>query len=96
MEYLVSNGADINIQDKNGVIKKFRCYEAKTVESEKAGSLNLSCTCAVHIKELWGLVDVRLLWLSGRTLAAQARAVLSLTPSDDRPFHFPLLLPYNI
>ena len=35
-------------------------------------------------------MDVRLLWLSGRQLAAQARGVLDLTPSDCRPFHFPL------
>ena len=39
---------------------------------------------------------VRLLWLSGRALAAQARGVLSLTPGDCRPFHFPIFLPHNI
>ena len=36
------------------------------------------------------LVVVRLLWLSGRAPAAQARGVLGSTPSDCRPFHFPL------
>ena len=33
-------------------------------------------------------------WLSGRTLAAQARGVLGSTPG--RSFHFPLFLPHNI
>ena len=36
---------------------------------------------------------VRLSWLSGRALAAQARGVLGLTPGDCQPFHFP---PHNI
>ena len=35
---------------------------------------------------LWGLVVVRLSWLSGRTLAAQAGGVLGSTPSDCRLF----------
>ena len=54
-----------------------------------------SSTCAVHmyIRGLWGLVVVRLSWLSGRALAAQARGVLDLTPSDCQPFHFS---PHNI
>ena len=45
---------------------EFRCYEAKVEVSEKAG----------------GLVVVRLSWLSGRALAAQARGVQGLTPSN--------------
>ena len=44
----------------------FRCYEAKIEESESEG---------------WCMV-VRLLWLSGRALAAQARGVLGSTPGD--------------
>ena len=44
---------------------------------------------------LWGLVVVRLSWLSGRALAAQARGVLGSTPGDCRPFHFPLFSPHN-
>ena len=36
------------------------------------------------------LVVVRLSWLSGRALAAQARGVLGSTPGDCRLFHFPL------
>ena len=39
---------------------------------------------------------VRLLWLSGRALAAQARGVLGSTPGDCRLFHFPLFSPHNI
>ena len=39
---------------------------------------------------LWGLVVIRLLWPSGRALAAQARGVMGLTPGGCRPFHFPL------
>ena len=39
---------------------------------------------------LWWLVVVRLLWLSGRALAAQTRGILGLTPGDCRLFHFPL------
>ena len=39
---------------------------------------------------------VRLLWLSGRVLAAQARGAMGLTPGDCRPFCFPLFTPYNI
>ena len=46
-------------------------------------------------RNLWGLVIVRLLWLSGRALAAQARGVLGSTPGS-RPFHFPLYSPHNI
>ena len=45
---------------------------------------------------LWGLVVFRLLWLSARALAAQARGVLGSTPSNCRLFHFPLFLPHNI
>ena len=39
---------------------------------------------------------VRLLWLSGRALAAQARGVLGSTPSNCQLFHFPLFLPHHI
>ena len=48
---------------------------------------HLCSTC----RGLWELVVIRLLWLSGRALAAQARGVLGSTPSDCRPFHFPLV-----
>ena len=37
-----------------------------------------------------GLV-VRLSWLGGRTLAAQARGVMGLTPGGCRPFYFHLI-----
>ena len=50
--------------------------------------------CSTY-RGLWGLVVVRLLWLSGRVLAAQASVVLGLTPGDCGPFHFPLFLPHN-
>ena len=43
---------------------------------------------------LLGLVVLRLLWLSGRALAAQVTGVLGLTPGGCRPF--PLFLPHNI
>ena len=49
----------------------------------------------VH-RGLWGLVVVRLLWLSGRALAAQARGVLGSLPGDCCPFHFPLFSPHDI
>ena len=39
---------------------------------------------------------VRLLWLSGRALTAQARCVLGPAPGDCRLFHFPLVSPHNI
>ena len=39
---------------------------------------------------------VRLSWLSGRALVAQARGVLGSTPSDCRPFHFPLFSPIGV
>ena len=39
---------------------------------------------------------VRLSWLSGRALVAQARGLLGSTPGDCRPFHFPLFSPHNI
>ena len=39
---------------------------------------------------------IRLLWLSGRALVAQARSVLGLTAGHCWPFHFPLFLPHNI
>ena len=51
--------------------------------------------CSIH-RGLWGLVVVRLLWLSGRALVAQAGGVLGLTPGDCRLFRFPLFFPYNI
>ena len=51
--------------------------------------------CSTY-RGLWGLVVVRLLWLSGRALAAQARDVLGSTPGDCRLFHFPLSSPHNI
>ena len=44
-------------------------------------------------RELWGLVVVWLLWLSGRALVVQARGVLGSTPCNCCPFHFPLFLP---
>ena len=47
-------------------------------------------------RRLWGLVGVRLSWLSGRALEAQASGVLGLTPGDCWPFHFPLFSPHNI
>ena len=59
---------------------EFRCYEAKVEVNEKAG----------------GLVVVRLSWLSGRALAAQARGVQGSTPSNCQSFHFPLFSPHNI
>ena len=43
---------------------------------------------------LLGLVVLRLLWLSGRALAAQVTSVLGLTPGSCWPF--PLFLPHNI
>ena len=43
--------------------------------------------CRTH-RGLWGLVVVRLSWLSGRALAAQARGVLGLTPGNCWLFHF--------
>ena len=39
---------------------------------------------------------VRLSWLSGRALAAQARGVLGSTPGDFQLFHFPLFSPHNL
>ena len=45
-------------------INEFWCYEAKIEKSIYGG--------------VWGLVVVRLSWLSGRALAAQARGVLRL------------------
>ena len=44
-------------------------------------------------EHMGGLVVVRLSWLSGRALVAQARGVLSLTPHDSRPS---LFSPHNI
>ena len=44
---------------------------------------------------LWGLVVVRLSWLSGRALAAQARGVPSSTPGSCQPFYFRRLSPGN-
>ena len=41
--------------------------------------------CSTY-RGLWGLVVVRLSWLSGRTLAAQARGVLGSTPGGCRLF----------
>ena len=42
--------------------------------------------CSTY-RGLWGLVVVRLSWLSGKTLAAQARGVLGSTSGGCRPFH---------
>ena len=42
--------------------------------------------CSRCIGGLWGLVVVRLPWLSGRGLAAQARDVLGSTPGSCWPF----------
>ena len=41
---------------------------------------------ALHATELWGLVVVRLSWLSGRALVAPARGVLGPTPGGYWPF----------
>ena len=49
-----------------------------------------STTCAVPYRGLWGLVVVRLSWLSDRVLVAQSRGVLGLTPGGCQPFRFPL------
>ena len=47
-----------------------------------------STSCAVHIEDCEGrMVVVRLSWLSGRTLVAQARGVLGSTPSDCWSFY---------
>ena len=48
--------------------------------------------CSTY-RGLWGLVVVRLSWLSDRVRAAQARDVLVSTPGNYWPFHF---LPHNI
>ena len=48
---------------------EIRCYEAKIEESRTYRGLR-------------GLVVVRLLWLSGRALVAQAKGVLGLTRGD--------------
>ena len=52
----------------------------------------LSTTCASTYRGLWGLVVVRLSWLSGRALVERvlARGVLGSTPGSCRPFNFPL------
>ena len=68
---------------------EFKYYEAKIEESEKAGScwesnpkMNLDVMkrgslFQYHLCSTYrGLVVVRLLWLSGRALAAQARGIL--------------------
>ena len=60
---------------------KERCHEAK-----------VTCDWSIQYhphstyRGLWGLVVVRLSWLSGRALAAQARGVLGSTPGGCRPF----------
>ena len=41
-------------------------------------------------------IRVRVLWLSGRPLAPQARGVLGSTASECQRFYFPLFLPHNI
>ena len=51
--------------------------------------------CSTY-RGLLGIVVVQLSLLSGRTLAAQARGVLGLTPGGCQPFHFPLFSPHNI
>ena len=51
--------------------------------------------CSTY-RGVWGLVVVRLLWLSGRALVAQARGVVGLTHGDGQPFLFPLLSLHNI
>ena len=52
--------------------------------------------CSIH-RGLWGLVVVRLLWLSGRALAAQARGVLGSTPGGCWPFSLSsIFVPHNI
>ena len=53
---------------------------------EERGHVNKRKTLSDRIS-----VVVRLLWLSGRALAVQARGVLGLTPGDHWPFHFPPL-----
>ena len=54
----------------------------------------LSRTPGSAYRGLWGLLVVQLLWLSGRTLAAQARGVLGLTPSSYQSFHLLIFLPH--
>lgn len=44
---------------------------------------------------LWGLVAVRLSWLSARALVAQARGLLGWTPGDSQPFSLPLFSSRN-
>ena len=44
---------------------------------------------------LWGLVAVRLSWLSARALVAQARGLLGWTPGDCQPFSLPLFSSRN-
>ena len=41
------------------------------------------------------MVVIRLLWLSGRALAAQVRGVLGSTPGGCQPFHFASYNTYN-
>ena len=44
-------------------------------------------TCAVHIEDCEGMVVVRLSWLNGKALAAQAKGC-STPGGSHRPFHF--------
>ena len=50
--------------------------------------------CSTY-RGLWGLVVVRLLWLSGRALAAQARGILGSTPGDCRLFSLSSIFALN-
>ena len=50
--------------------------------AQKESQVSRQCSAT----ERQQLTTVRLLWLSGRALAAQARGVLGLTPGDCRPF----------
>ena len=54
------------------------------------------CDWGIQYRGIVRVVVVRLSWLSGRALAAQARGVLGSTPSDCRLFHFSLFSPHNI
>ena len=54
-----------------------------------------SSGCHGSVAEHWWLKPevswiIRLSWLSGRALVAQARGALGSTPGDCQPFHFPL------
>ena len=70
-------------------IKELRCHEAKIEESEKVTLISPHNPVKVS--------GVRLSWLSGRALAAKARGILGLTPSNYQPVHyFRLITPKSL